>query len=239
MKEKEIVDEELEYIPKEKNDLEEAYTSAINILRDIEPQSPFIFEKWKRIPESDIRKIAILRICSSQTRVVNLRSLEYSPEIDKLLNKTSEEEVLTILKKHNIRFHNRKTKWIRHLLSLDILALIQDIGEFSGTSLEQERRARKRIITTIRGMGLKTASDFLKDIGFSKYLAVVDSRVLGFLQNMGLASKQVKADKLSNRKIYYKLECIENVLAQKMSITVSELDEKIMAYTGKEKPHMI
>ena len=234
-----IEDEKFKHISEKESDLEEAYTIAINILRDIEPQSSFIFGKWKRISQSDIKKIAILRICSSQTKVINLRNLEYSPEIDELLNKISDEEILTILRKYKIRFPNQKTKWIHHLLSLDILALIREIEEFSGMSLGQERRARERISIEIKGMGLKTASDFLKDIGFSRYLAVLDSRTLRFFQDTGLASKKIKVNELSKREVYYKLEYIENVLAKKMGITVSELDEKIMAYTGEEKPHKI
>jgi len=219
---------------------EEAYAHAINALRNVEPQSRFVFGKWKRLSESDIKKIAILRVCSPQTRIANLRSLEYSPDMDKLLeNETHEEERFVILRKHGIRFPDQKTERISHILSLNILGLIQSLEQLSGTSLSQERRARERVMTVINGMGLKTASDFLKDIGFSKYLAVLDSRNLRFLQDIGLTPKQLKAGELTKRKIYYKLEDIENELAKKMGITVSELDEKIMAYTEEEKPHRI
>ncbi len=219
---------------------EEAYARAINALRNVEPQSPFVFGKWKRLSESDIKKIAILRVCSPQTRIANLRSLEYSPDMDRLLkNENYEEERFAILRKHRIRFPDQKTKRISHLLSLNILGLIQSLEQLNGASLSQERRARERVMTIINGMGLKTASDFLKDIGFSKYLAVLDSRNLRFLQDIGLTPKQLKASELTKRKIYYKLEDIENKLAKKMGITVSELDEKIMAYTGEEKPHRI
>jgi len=79
------------------------------------------------------------------------------------------------------------------LLPLDILALIQQIEEFNGTSLKQEWKAREWIMITIKGMRLKTASDFLKDIGFSKYLAVLDSRVLGFFQDISLVPKEFKS----------------------------------------------
>lgn len=206
---------------------EEAYARTINALRNIEPQSRFVFGKWKRLSESDIKKIAILRICSPQTRIPNLRSLEYSSDIDKLLkNEICEEERLAILKKHGIRFPNQKTKRISCLFPLNILSLIQRLEQLSGTSLSQERGARERVMAVINGMGLKTASDFLKDIGFSKYLAILDRRNLTFLQDIGLTPKQLEAGELTKRKIYYKLEDIENELAKKMGITVSELDEK-------------
>jgi len=47
LKERKIENKEFRYITKKENDLEKAYTNAINILRNIEPQSPFIFENRK------------------------------------------------------------------------------------------------------------------------------------------------------------------------------------------------
>jgi len=218
---------------------EDAYIRAVNALRNIKPKSIFIFGKWEKISENDLKKIAILRICSSQTRVSNLRNLEYSPDLNKLVKGPPEKEISAILRKHGIRFPEKKTKWIKNLLSLDIVSLIQKMKTLSGKSLSQERKARKQIVKTINGIGLKTASDFLKDIGFSKYLAVLDSRNLKFLQNMELAPKHLKPNDLSKQIVYYKLEEVENKLAKKIGITVSELDEKIMAYTGEERPHKI
>lgn len=215
---------------------EQVFIRTVNVLRNIEPQNLFLFGKWKRVSQSVIRKIAILRLCSPQTRVASLRDLEYSDDdMDKLLKSgTSEEEVSTILRKYEIRFPSQKAKRIKHLLALDIFGLVQSIEDLSGASLNQERRARERVMEKIDGMGLKTSSDFLKDIGFSKYLAVLDSRNLKFLKSVGLAPKQLKADGLSKRGVYHELEDIENELAKKIGITVSELDEKIMAYTEKE-----
>lgn len=213
------------------------YTRAATALKNIEPQSPFIYGKWKNMAESNIKKIAILRICSPQTKVAKLRSLEFSLDINKLLNIKIEEEILDILRKYGIRFPPTKTNRIIQLQLINMMNLILSIEELSGVSLNQERKSRKRVISEIKGMGLKTASDFLKDIGFSKYLAVLDSRNLRFLQNFGLAPKNLKANKLNRQKLYFNLEDVENELAKKMEITVSEVDEKIMAYTGDEGPH--
>ena len=220
--------------------LKKPYDWAVNLIKNIEPQSVFEFKKWKRISGSSIKKIAVLRVCSAGTRVINLRNLEYSLDIDKLLlNEISDDEILEILRKYKIRFPNQKAKRIKCLLSFNVISLIQDIEKLSGASLSQERRAREHIMAAINGMGLKTASDFLKDIGFSRYLAVLDSRNLRFLQNVNLVSRHLKPKQLSKRKIYYELEDIENELARRLGITVSELDEKIMTYTGEEGPHKI
>lgn len=90
-------------------------------------------------------------------------------------------------------------------------------------------------------MGFKTSSDFLKDIGFSKYLAVIDSRNLRFLKSVGLADLQLKTRDIPKSKIYFSLENIENEIAGRLNITVSELDERIMIYmgTGEERSHRL
>jgi len=143
------------------------------------------------------------------------------------------------LRRHKIRFPKRKVKAVKLARSIDWVNLIQGLEKFSGGSLEEEREARTRVMNRTFGMGFKTASDFLKDIGFSKHLAVLDSRNLNFLKSLGLASKNLKAGKLSNRRIYCELEDIENEIANQLGTTVSELDERIMTYTGttEELPH--
>ena len=213
--------------------------NAAAILENIKPVNLFEYGKWKRIPEFDLKKNAMLRALSPQTRVSSLRSLEYSIDLDELLNNISDERIEDILRKHRIRFPNRKVKVVKHVNSVDWINMVQRLEKFSGGSLEEEREARIRVLNRSFGMGLKTVSDFLKDIGFSKHLAVLDSRNLKFLKSVGLASENLKASKLSSRKTYYELEKVENEIANQLGITVSELDEKIMIYTGtrRELPH--
>jgi thermostable 8-oxoguanine DNA glycosylase len=75
----------------------------------------------------------------------------------------------------------------------------------------------------------------------SKRLAVLDSRNLNFLKSLGIASEDLKASKLSNRRIYCDLEDLENEIADQLGVTVSELDERIMTCTSTsgELPHRI
>jgi len=205
---------------------------AAAILQNVKPPSLFEYGKWKRIPKSSLMKIAVLRALSPQTRVSSLRNLEYSTDLDYLLTDISDEQVEDILRRHRIRFPKQKVKAVKHVRSIDWMHVIQELEKFSGSSLEKERVARIRVMNRTFGMGLKTVSDFLKDIGFSKHLAVLDSRNLNFLKSVGLTSEDLKTSKLSNRRIYYDLEDLENKIANQLRITVSELDEKIMTYTA-------
>lgn len=214
---------------------------AAALLENIKPLSPFEYGKWKKIPRSHVIKIAVLRVLSPQTRVSSLRSLEYSTDLDDLLTDISDERIEDILRRHRTRFTKRKVKAVKLARSIDWINMIKGLEKFSGGSLQEEREVRNRVMNATFGMGLKTASDFLKDIGFSKHLAVLDSRNLNFLKSLGLASGKLKTSMLSNHKIYYELEDIENKIANELGITVSELDERIMTYTGtpKEMPHRI
>jgi len=218
----------------------EEFEKATAILKNIIPLSHFKHGKWKSLPESHVMKIAVLRALSPQTRVSSLRSLEYSPDLDDLLTDISDERIEDILRRHRIRFPRQKVKAVKFVRSIDWVNMIQELEKFSGGSVEEEREARIRVMNRTFGMGFKTVSDFLKDIGFSKHLAVLDSRNLNFLKSLGLASENLKASMLSNRRIYYELEDVENEIAKQLGITVSELDERIMTYTGSgEQPHKI
>lgn len=223
------------------NEIKVKIERAAAILKNVKPTNPFEYGKWKKISASDLTKIAVLRALSPQTRVSSLRSLEYSADLDDLLTAIHDDRIEAILRKHRIRFPKRKVTAVKHVRSIDWVNMINGLEKFSGRSLVAEREARTKISEVTFGMGLKTISDFLKDIGFSKYLAVLDSRNLSFLKLVGLVPADLSASKLSNRRIYYKLEDLENEIANHVGITVSELDERIMTYTEtcKEPPHRI
>lgn len=214
---------------------------AAAILKKVEPLNSVEYEKWKNISRSQVLKIALLRVLSPQTRVVHLRSLEYSTDLDTLLTDLSDAQIEDILRRHRIRFPKRKVKAVKLVRSTDWIMMLRDLEHLSSGHLEDEREARSRIMLKTYGMSLKTVSDFLKDIGFSKHLAVLDSRNLKFLKAFGLASLNLKPGRLSNGRIYCELEDIENDIASKLGISVSELDERIMVYSGtpSEIPHKI
>jgi thermostable 8-oxoguanine DNA glycosylase len=219
----------------------EKIEKAAAILENVRPSNPFEYGKWRRITKYDLTKIAVVRALSPQTRVSSLRSLEYSADLDELLTDISDDRIESILRRHKIRFPKRKVKAVRLVRSIGWMKTIRDLEKLSGRSVEDEREARIRIMKRTFGMGLKTVSDLLKDIGFSKHLAVLDSRNLRFLKSVGVAPKIMKASRLSDRRIYFELEDIENEIANRLGITVSELDEKIMTYTGAsgELPHRV
>ena len=142
------------------------------------------------------------------------------------------------MRSYNIRFPSSKVVRVKSACSLNWANTLKSIESLSGFGIEKERYARLRIKEKVYGFGWKTTSDFLKDIGFTKYLAVLDSRNLKFLVTQGLLPENSKPD-FSNQVIYYKIEDLENEIANYLEITVSELDELIMTYMSprKDLPH--
>ena len=211
---------------------------AAKVLKDISPDNVFEFGKWKKLSEQDLRKRATMSVLSPQTKVSLLRSLEYSDDIDRLIAETSNDIIGNILKSYRIRFPNSKVARVKSACSLNWTKTLKSIESLSGFSIEKERYARLRIKERVYGFGWKTTSDFLKDIGFTRNLAVLDSRNLKFLVTQGLLPQNSKPD-FSNQIIYYKIEDLENELANYLEISVSELDELIMTYIGprKDPPH--
>lgn len=62
------------------------YKQAVDVLKNVKPTTSFQFGKWRKLGESSLKKIAILRVASPQTRVAALRSLEYSQDLEYLVD---------------------------------------------------------------------------------------------------------------------------------------------------------
>ena len=94
----------------------------------------------------------------------------------------STDGIAILLKASQIRFPNQKAKRIIHNKKIEIKELLTDIHMLSGIDLQYERWARLILRDELIGLGLKEISNFLKWIGFSKYLAILDSINLCFLK---------------------------------------------------------
>lgn len=78
---------------------------------------------------------------------------------------------------------------------------------------------RNWLVENIRGLGYKEASHFLRNIGF-KDLAIIDRHILRYLKNKGL----VEEFKSLTKRRYLELECLLSIIADRLGITLAELD---------------
>lgn len=78
---------------------------------------------------------------------------------------------------------------------------------------------RNQIVKNIKGIGMKEASHFLRNIGFRNY-AIVDFHIVDILANHGVIEKP----KTLTHKKYLEIEEVLRELAKETNLTLGELD---------------
>lgn len=90
-----------------------------------------------------------------------------------------------------------------------------------------EKEARGFLVDNVSGIGLKEASHFLRNIGYSKSLAIVDSHVVAFLMEIGELSDRVTT---VTPAVYVRLEEILLNLCNSLGLNMSIFDMAIWKY---------
>lgn len=88
-----------------------------------------------------------------------------------------------------------------------------------------ESEARDFLVKNIQGIGLKEASHFLRDVGFSDSLAIIDSHVITFLTEIG-AVREEEINALTPA-VYMRLERILLGLCKDLGFNLSVFDMAI------------
>jgi len=116
------------------------------------------------------------------------------------------------MNKLRCRFYNRRAEFItlarKHLKIKDI------IKEF-----ESDRKARLWLGQNIKGIGLKEASHFLRNVGYEN-VAILDKHVLNLLEE----NKIIQKPKTLLEKNYFEIEKKLEVLCKKTNTSQGELD---------------
>jgi N-glycosylase/DNA lyase len=82
-----------------------------------------------------------------------------------------------------------------------------------------DRDIRKTLIENIKGIGMKEASHFLRNIGFNNY-AIVDFHIVNVLVKNNL----IKKPKTLTPKRYLEIESVLKKLAEQLDMSLGELD---------------
>ena len=133
-------------------------------------------------------------------------------EISKLPS-LNQKNVSQILSKKT-RFHNTKTKRI-----IEAFDNWQNIRQFLGNN--NVRELRNWLAENVKGIGLKEASHFLRNIGKSNnQVAILDRHILKNLKEI----KIIKDEKIKNKKDYFEKEKKFIEFSEKIGIPLDELD---------------
>ena len=113
------------------------------------------------------------------------------------------------------RFPNARAKYI--FLAREKINNLKKILE----SDESELKKREEIVKNIKGLGMKEASHFLRNIGY-KNLAIIDFHIIDLLVKNNLIVKS--KSKSLNVKKYLEIENLLKQIAEKTNLTLGELD---------------
>lgn len=117
--------------------------------------------------------------------------------------KLSEKQLASALKKHGHRFPNARANYICE----------------ARKSKDKMELSREWLIENIKGLGMKEASHFLRNIGFDDY-AIIDFHIIDLLENHGI----IERPKTLTKNKYLEIEEKLREIARKTNLTLSELD---------------
>jgi N-glycosylase/DNA lyase len=116
------------------------------------------------------------------------------------------------------RFHNKKANYI-----VNARKKLDDIFLQIKKSYGAPHALRDWLVENVKGMGVKEASHFLRNIGLGHNLAILDVHVVRKMAEIGLAEEEDVKKGLSYKK-YLEYERRFTELAKKTGLSVLELD---------------
>ena len=157
-------------------------------------------------------------ILTPQSKARNAWSAIEKLKENGLLYTGTEEEIVNYL--NVVRFKNNKAKYLielRDLMTrngkLDSKNILKEIGDVF--------EKRNWILKNIKGMGLKEAAHVLRNLGYGRYLAILDRHVLKNLKELGVIKE---IPKTLTPKIYFEIEEKMKEYSKYVNIPMDALD---------------
>jgi len=140
------------------------------------------------------------------------RSLDIQNKIGNKFLTLTEKQLADKLKQLGYRFPNIRAKYIvearKHRQINHIL-----------NKYDNEHDLRQHFVQNVKGLGLKEASHFLRNIGYNDY-AIVDFHIVDILEK----HKLIQRPKTMTKNHYLKIEDKLRTIAQKAKLNLAELD---------------
>lgn len=130
----------------------------------------------------------------------------------------SEEEIAKVLK-GKVRFHNNKAKFLvaaRELFRKDKFKSLKEI-----TFMQNNKKAREKLVEKVKGIGLKEATHYLRNVGRGKGLAILDRHIL---KNLFLHKVIKEVPKNLTKSRYIKIEKRMASFCKKNRIPIEHAD---------------
>lgn len=171
------------------------------------------FERIPRDFNNLFRELAFCILTAGTSAELGIKTINHLGET---LFKGSEEEIRKKLKEV-YRFHTIRAGYLYNARN-----------SFKKLDISDEN-IRELLVKNIKGLGMKEASHFLRNVGFKDY-AIVDFHIVDVLVNNGLIDKP----KTLTKKRYLEIENTLKKIAVRVNLNLAELDLYLWFHeTGK------
>ncbi|MCU0798391.1 MAG: N-glycosylase/DNA lyase [Candidatus Thermoplasmatota archaeon] len=188
-----------------------------DVRADIEGRIQEFLSIWEARDEE--RVLSELKFCllTPQSKALSCWAAVERLGSEGVCSRTAKEKVEECLK--GVRFHHNKAKYL-----LDAMERFEDeeggiIALLEGFGSSQE--ARDWLVGNIKGLGLKEASHFLRNIGLGEDLAILDRHIL---RNLALAGAIPEVPRSLPRGHYLEIEERMKAFSSKLGVPLSHLD---------------
>ena len=171
-------------------------------------------EEFSKIKEGGIEEIFIeLCFCIMTANCGAEKCIEIHDLIGEDFLNLSEEGLVHKFKEYGYRFPNVRANYI--IKARDYKDQLNEILFFSQDRLD----LRNKLVKTIKGLGYKESSHFLRNIGFTDY-AIIDFHIVDLLERYNFIEKP----KTMTKNKYHEIERVLLKLGEKMGLNLAELD---------------
>lgn len=179
-----------------------------------------LYEFQEVLDEGDERIFAELSfcICTPQSKALACWNAISNLVETRLLFNGANEDITPLLK--GVRFPNNKARYI-----VEARTLFTEQGHLTIKSrlncFGKSPKLREWLVENVKGIGMKEASHFLRNIGLGKDLAILDRHIIRNLEELGVI--QAVPKNLSEKK-YLAMESCMRAYSQNIGIPMNELD---------------
>jgi len=174
-------------------------------------------ELWRKGDQDEIFDELTFCLFTPQSKAkVCWETVEKLREKD-LIEKGEKSEIADEIKK--VRFRHNKSGYLieaREDFLKDEMSLKEKLKEFN-----DPMDAREWIVENIKGLGYKESSHFLRNIGYTEDLAILDRHILKNLEELGVIEEEPKT--LTKRK-YLEIEKKMKNFSKEVGIPLGHLD---------------
>lgn len=171
---------------------------------------------WKE-PEKKIFEELCFCLCTPQSKARSCDVFIRKASESGALFKGTEKELRTLMP--GVRFCDNKSRYITE--ARDLFTENGKIKIKHRISSYTPIEAREWLVSNVRGLGLKESSHFLRNIGKSRDLAILDRHILKNLKKHGVISE---IPKYLTRNRYLDIEKKMKIFSRDMCIPLGEMD---------------